>query len=169
MELQRVRHDWRDLAYVQVSVVFIWFQVFTHLFITIISQNRYYLTVIDEAVRLGNSPKVSELAPCIIGRHNCIRQLWLGYAVAINGPENLESESEVAQLCPTVCNPMDCSLLGSSVRGFFQARILEWVAISFSRRSSQYRDWTQVSHIVGRALPSGPPGKMAQLCNSSNV
>ena len=101
-------------------------------------------------MRLGNSPKVSELAPCIIGRHNCIRQLWLGYAVAINGPENLESESEVAQLCPTVCNPMDCSLLGSSVHGFFQARILEWVSISFSRRSSQYRDWTQVSHIVDR-------------------
>ena len=42
-----------------------------------------------------------------------------------------------------------CSLPGSTIHGIFQARILEWVAISFSRRSSQPRDWTQVSHIVG--------------------
>ena len=61
-----------------------------------------------------------------------------------------ESESEVAQSCPTLCNPMDCSLPGFSIHGIFQARILEWVAISFSRRSSQPRDWTWVSHIVGR-------------------
>ena len=47
-----------------------------------------------------------------------------------------ESESEVAQSCPTLCDPMDCSLLGFPVDGVFQARILEWVAISFSRRSS---------------------------------
>ena len=45
---------------------------------------------------------------------------------------------------------MDCSLPGSSVHGIFQARVLEWVAISFSRRSSQPRDWTRVSCIVGR-------------------
>ena len=46
---------------------------------------------------------------------------------------------------------MDCSLPGSSyIHGIFQARILEWVAISFSRRSSQPRDWTQVSRTVGR-------------------
>ena len=46
----------------------------------------------------------------------------------------------VTQLCPTLCNPMDCSQLGSSVHGILQARILEWVAISFSRGSSQPRD-----------------------------
>ena len=69
-----------------------------------------------------------------------------------HGTENLEeiddlqtvildiSESEVAQSCPTLYNPVDCSLPGSSVHGIFQARILEWVAISFSRRSSQPRD-----------------------------
>ena len=45
---------------------------------------------------------------------------------------------------------MDCSLPGYSVHGIFQARTLEWVAIFFSRRSSQLRDWTQVSRIVGR-------------------
>ena len=45
-------------------------------------------------------------------------------------------ESEVAQSCLTLCDPMECSLPDSSVHGFFQARILEWVAISFPRRSS---------------------------------
>ena len=46
--------------------------------------------------------------------------------------EFLDNESEVAQSCPTLCNPMDCSLPGSTIHGIFQARILEWVAISFS-------------------------------------
>ena len=41
------------------------------------------------------------------------------------------NECEVAQLCPTLCNPMDYSLPGSSVHGIFQARVLEWVAISY--------------------------------------
>ena len=61
-------------------------------------------------------------------------------------------ESLVAQLCTTLCDSMDCSLPGSSIHGIFQARPLEWVAISFSRRSSWPRDWTQVSHIVGRCF-----------------
>ena len=63
---------------------------------------------------------------------------------------NFKKESEVAQLCPTLCNPMDCSLPGSSVHGILQARGLEWVAISFSRGSSRLRDRTRVSHIPGR-------------------
>ena len=61
-------------------------------------------------------------------------------------------ERGVAQLCPTLCNPTDCSPPGSSVHGIFQAWILEWVAISFSRGSSQPRDWTEVSHIAGRCF-----------------
>ena len=60
------------------------------------------------------------------------------------------SESEVTQLCPTLCDPMDCSLPGFAIHEIFQTRVLEWVAISFSRGSSWPRDWTQVSHIVGR-------------------
>ena len=48
-------------------------------------------------------------------------------------PES-ESESEVAQSCPTLCDPMDCSLPGSSVHGIFQAIVLEWIAISFSKK-----------------------------------
>jgi len=51
-----------------------------------------------------------------------------------------ESESEVAELCLTLCNPVDCSVPGSSVHGILQARILEWVAIAFSRGSSRPRD-----------------------------
>ena len=47
-----------------------------------------------------------------------------------------KNESELTQLCPTLCDPMDCSLPGSSVHRILQARILEWVAISFSRGSS---------------------------------
>ena len=56
----------------------------------------------------------------------------------------------VAQLCPTLCNPMDCSQTGSSVHGILQARILEWVAISFSRGSSWPKAQTQASYIAGR-------------------
>ena len=47
----------------------------------------------------------------------------------------VKSESEVAQSCPTLSNPMDCSLPGSSVHGIFQARVLEWFAISFSKQA----------------------------------
>ena len=65
-----------------------------------------------------------------------------------------ESESEFAQSCLTLCDPMDCSLPGSSVRGIFQARVLERVAVSFSRRFSQPRDRTQVSHIAGGIFTS---------------
>ena len=50
------------------------------------------------------------------------------------------AESEVAQSCLTLSDPMDCSLPGSSVHGIFQTRVLEWVAISFSRGSSRPRD-----------------------------
>ena len=56
----------------------------------------------------------------------------------------------VAQSCPTLCNPMDCGPPGSSVHGTLQARILEWVAIPFSRGSSRPRHRTQVSCTAGR-------------------
>ena len=60
----------------------------------------------------------------------------------------------VTHSCLTLCDPMDCSLPGSSVHGIFQARILEWVAISFSRGSSQPRDRTHVFCIscIGRQI-----------------
>ena len=49
----------------------------------------------------------------------------------------VKSESEVAQSCPTLSDPMDCSLPGSSIHGIFQARVLEWGAIAFSNLSLQ--------------------------------
>ena len=60
--------------------------------------------------------------------------------------------SKSLQWCPTLFDSMDYSLPGSSVHGILQARILEWVAMPFSRGSSQPRDWTQVSYIscIGR-------------------
>ena len=61
-----------------------------------------------------------------------------------------QSESEVAQLCLNLCDTMDCNLPVFSVHGIFQARILDWVAISYSRRCSWPRDWTSVSRIAGR-------------------
>ena len=70
-----------------------------------------------------------------------------------------KSESEVAQSCPTLCDPVDCGPPGSSIHGIFQARILEWVAISFSRGSSQPKERTQVSTLQADALQSEPPGK----------
>ena len=65
-------------------------------------------------------------------------------------PFNTTIESAVTQSCPTLCDPMDCGRQHSSVHGIFQARVLEWVAISFSRGSSQPRGQTWVSRIVGR-------------------
>ena len=69
-----------------------------------------------------------------------------GFRGSSEGSESLL----VAQSCLTLCNPMDCGSPSSSVHGILQARILEWVAIPFSRESSQPRDWTQVSSNAGR-------------------
>ena len=64
--------------------------------------------------------------------------------------EGSVKESEVAQSCLTFCDSMDCSLPGSSDHGIFQATVLEWIAISFSRGFSQPRDRTRVSRAAGR-------------------
>ena len=63
-----------------------------------------------------------------------------------------EGKVKVDQLCPILSDPLDCSLPGSSGHGILQVRILEWVAISFSRRPSQPRDWIWVSCISGWLL-----------------
>ena len=54
---------------------------------------------------------------------------------------------KLLQSCPTLCDPMDYSPPGSSLHGVFQARILEWVALSFSRESSRPRDQTCISYV----------------------
>ena len=65
----------------------------------------------------------------------------------------------VAQSCMTLCDPMGYSLPGSSVHGILQTRILEWVAILFSRESSEPRDQTGYPALQEDSLPSEPPGK----------
>ena len=101
-------------------------------------------------------------------------------------PQNLKASSSkilfyycccclVTQSCPTLCDPMNCSPPASSVHGILQARILEWVALSFSRGSSQPRDWTHVSCLAGGFFTSEPPGKpslgygLVFLCQKCSV
>ena len=64
----------------------------------------------------------------------------------------VKSESEVAQLCPTLSDPMDCSLQGSSVHGIFQARVLEWGAIAAQHTTNQWHGYNttafEVQHIL---------------------
>ena len=85
-----------------------------------------------------NSVNVSVLVVTVV-------VLVAGIAVSEKGKVKVKSLS-----CPTLCHPMDCSLLGSSIHGIFQARVLEWVAMPSSRGSSRPRDWTQVSQAAGR-------------------
>ena len=59
----------------------------------------------------------------------------------------VKNESEVAQLCPTPSDPMDYTLPGSSVRGIFQARVLEWGAIAFSRLKPSLKDFEHVNEL----------------------
>ena len=66
----------------------------------------------------------------------------------------------VSQSCPTLCDPMNCSPPGSSIHGILQARILEWIAIPFSRGSSWPRDQTQVSCTAGRFFTIWATGKI---------
>ena len=100
-------------------------------------------------------------------------QLWAAY-------DQIKVKSEVAQLCPTLCDPMDCSLSGSSIhgifpgksagvdchfllQGIFQARVLEWIAISFSFPSPGDLPNPGIEPgspaLQADALPSEPPGK----------
>ena len=81
--------------------------------------------------------------------HPWISYIHLNHLVLVVSPETKESEVKVAQLCPTLCHPMDYI-----VHGTLQARILEWVTFPFSRGSFQSRDWTQVSRIAGRFFTS---------------
>ena len=70
-----------------------------------------------------------------------------------------KSESEVAQLCPTLSDPMDCSLPGSSVHGIFQARVLEWGAIAFCRPVTV--------NILAHALEHSSLWSLALACKRS--
>ena len=78
------------------------------------------------------------------------------------------------QSCLTPCNPTDCNLPGSSIHGILQARILEWVAMPYSRGSSRPRDWTCIScllHWQGRFFTTfpAPPGKPKETITKRNI
>ena len=79
--------------------------------------------------------------------------LWIFCSVQFNS---------VAQSCPTLCDPMDCSLPVASVYGIFQARILEWIATSSSKESSWPRNGTRVSCITSGFFTTEPPGRPAE-------
>ena len=68
-------------------------------------------------------------------------------------------KAKVPQSCPTLCDPMDCRLPGSSVHGILPARILEWAAFPFSRGSAQPRIETRSPTLQADSLPAEPPGK----------
>ena len=72
-------------------------------------------------------------------------------------------QDKLLQSCLTLCDPMDCSPLGSSVHGILQARIMEWAAMPSSRGSSWLRDQTCVSCFAGRLFTTEPPGKPSAM------
>ena len=80
------------------------------------------------------------------------RILGVAGILKINLSLTEKKKVKLTQSCPTLCDPMDYSLSGSSVHGNLQARILEWVAIPFSMGPSQPRDQTQVSRTAGGFL-----------------
>ena len=125
----------------------------------------------------------SELVSKVAHPHSCMdpsetmgfnashKLLWLCFAMGHHGGDTelegrrwiqrlkLEkgwNENEVTQSCPTLCNPMNCSQPGSLAHGSFQARVLEWVVISFSRGSS----WPRSPALQADTLTSKPPGKL---------
>ena len=63
-----------------------------------------------------------------------------GWGTNISHGASSESESEVGQSCLTLSDPVECSLPGSSIHGLLQARILEWIGISFSRGKSAFKE-----------------------------
>ena len=84
----------------------------------------------------------------------CLFNLYAEYIMWNDGPDEAQAGIKIARR-----NPMDCSLPGFSVHGILQARILEWVTISFSRGSSRPRDRTWVSRIWGRSFNLWATGK----------
>ena len=78
-------------------------------------------------------------------------------------PDSEVTVSEVAQSCPTLCDPMDCGLSGSSVHVIFQARVLEWIAISSPGDLPNPGIKLGSPTLQADALPSEPPGKSFDL------
>jgi len=78
----------------------------------------------------------------------------------------VKSESEVAQSCPTLCDPMDCRLPGSSVHGIFQATVLEWGAIAFSEISEWPSPKKSIDDNAGEGVEKREPS--CTVCGNVN-
>ena len=89
-------------------------------------------------------------------KHNNFRQNYSNFNITVHVKNNCTCTCMLSHIW--LCNPVDCRLPGSSVHGISQARMLEWVAISISRRSSWPRDWTSISCNTGRFFTTEPPG-----------
>ena len=110
------------------------------------------INVTPETIRLLEENMAGELLNVSLGN-----DFWIWHRKNKEQMQKINkcdwSESEVAQSCPTLCNPMDCSLPGFSVHGIFQATVMGVDChFLFYRGSSQPRDRTRVSHIVNRCL-----------------
>ena len=105
---------------------------------------------------------------------SCMGVLSLWHAVGSQKTAFLNTSVLVAQSCPTLCDLIDCSPSGSSVHGILQARVLEWVAVLFSRRSSWPSAWTRFSWIAGRFFTiwvtrKASPGSLPQPASINPV
>ena len=101
---------------------------------------------------------------CVVHESNSLLDhAWLGFmysSVSLSYLANFNILIEkVAQSCPTLCDPMDCSLPGSSVRGILQARVLEWVALPSSGDIPDRGTEPRSPALQADSLPSEPPGK----------
>ena len=132
--LQRVRHDWSNLVHMHTSVLL---------------DNCHDEIYWDPNSRTCECELLWKF--CLCRCHQFQMGSWQRALTQYDlGPYKKKKWSEVAHLCLTLYNPVDCSLPGSSIHGIFQTRLLEWVAISFSSGYSQSRDRTWVFRIVGR-------------------
>ena len=102
-----------------------------------------YLVVSDSLQPIDCSPP----GPSAHGENSVLQARTLEWvAISLSKRNYRKKESEVTQSCPTLCDPMDCSLPGSPIHGIFQARVLEWVAISFS--DWQYSTRIYIQYLV---------------------
>ena len=111
------------------------------------------------------APLISQMITVCHGLHH--NSAW---TLIVKGTKYLLSVYSVAQLCPIPCDSVDCSLPGSSVHEIFQTRILEWVAISSSRESSQTRDRNLISHVswIGRRILHHCTNREAKISPNSH-
>ena len=146
MELQRVGHDWSNLAPLRKQPVWggrwLWNQLEFKFEVKV--DLKTLPLHFGDSVPLNSPDTWLQILSVWVDLRSCGQTLQLALPIASRSISSFHEEKKVlvAQLCLTLCNPMDCSPPGFSVHGTFQARILEWVDISSFRGSSWPRDRT---------------------------